>query len=94
MIESIERWPSHDCHARASGPLTLPAGRNTTSDLITFANSTPYTSYKIDFPTNAGSGTATQFSEFDLQDTVPEPGGLVLLGAGALAALRRRRTRG
>jgi hypothetical protein len=74
----------------ASGPLTLPAGRNTTSDLIVFANSTAYTSYKIDFPTNAGSGTATQFAEFDLQDTVPEPAGLALIAASALIVLRRR----
>jgi hypothetical protein len=78
----------------ASGPLTLPAGRNTTSDLIVFSNNVAYTSYKIDFPTNAGSGVAIQYAEFDLQDTVPEPATVSALGLGTIALLgRSRRTR-
>ncbi len=76
-----------------SGTLPVLLDRNVDMPLVTFANSTAYDSYKIDFPTNQGSTTSIQIAEFDLLTSVPEPATGFTIGAGALLALRRRRVR-
>jgi hypothetical protein len=79
----------------SSGPLSLPDLRTAMSDAYGFDNSTPYTSYKIVFPTVKNSPTTAnsmQLSEFILSDTaVPEPGLAGALAVGSLVVLRRRR---
>jgi len=83
----------------SSGLLSLPDVRTAMSDAYGFDNETPYTSYKIVFPTVKNSPTTAnsmQLSEFILSDTpvaVPEPGVAGVLGIGALGLLRRRRRR-
>jgi hypothetical protein len=83
-----------------SGSYTLPTTRNGTATespgpLITFANDTAYTSYKIIFPENRGPDTAAnsiQVSELQLEGTVvPEPAALGLVGLGMVALAGRRR---
>jgi hypothetical protein len=73
-----------------SGTLPVVAARNTDMPLVLFNNSTAYTSYKIDFPTNNGSGTAIQLSEFDLMSNAPEPGSIGILTFAALVLGRRK----
>jgi hypothetical protein len=75
-----------------SGTLPVVAGRNTDMPMVEFANTTAYASYKVIFPTNQGSATSIQLSEFDL--LVPEPTTLGATGTFALGLLRRRRLRG
>jgi MYXO-CTERM domain-containing protein len=76
-----------------SGSLPVLLDRNADMPLVTFANSTAYSSYKIDFPTNQGSTTSIQLAEFDLLTSVPEPAAMGVLALGALGALRRRKSR-
>jgi hypothetical protein len=76
-----------------NGTLPVVLGRNTDMPLVTFANSTPYDSYKIDFPTNQGSTTSIQVAEFDLLTSVPEPAASGVLVLGSLGLLRRRKER-
>lgn len=57
----------------SSGGVTLPPARDTLGDLVTFANSDAYTSYKVLFPTNKGSGLF-QIAEVELFGTVPGVG--------------------
>ena len=53
----------------SSGNLALPSGRNTSSlsdansQLVSFANTTAYTSYMLVFPANSGNGISTQIGE-------------------------------
>ena len=47
----------------SSGSLTLPADRNTLAPEVTFANATPYLSYKVVFPTNGTSNNSMQIGE-------------------------------
>ncbi|MFI4861896.1 MAG: PEP-CTERM sorting domain-containing protein, partial [Phycisphaerales bacterium JB063] len=76
--------------------ITLPLDRMTESALITWANTTEYTSYKIIFTelvdqSGAFPADSFQIAEIQLFDAVPEPGSLALVGLGGLALLRRRR---
>lgn len=73
----------------SSGPLTMPATDSTEADLIAFANSTSYTSYKVVFPTLAGANDIFELGELQLF-AVPEPG-VALLSCLALLGLTRRR---
>lgn len=79
----------------ATGDLTLPDARNADGGIVSFANSTAYTSYKVIFTENKGpdaSANSIQFSEIQLySDPIPEPGAAVLLGLSGLVVLRRRR---
>jgi hypothetical protein len=87
----------------ASGAINLPGDpvandhRNEAGDIISFANETPYKSYRIVFTENKGPDTAAnsiQFSELELFSSVPEPGTAGVLAAGALiAGVSRRRRR-
>ncbi|MGB7947823.1 MAG: hypothetical protein WCH75_09095, partial [Candidatus Binatia bacterium] len=51
----------------SSGALALPATRNAFSPIVSFANSTAYSSYKVIFPSvkNAAAANSMQISEFD-----------------------------
>jgi MYXO-CTERM domain-containing protein len=78
--------------------LTMPLARLTTGADVTFTNSEAYASYKVIFTENrgpdGGAVNSIQFADIQFGGTVvPEPGSaaLALLGAGALAARRRRR---
>jgi hypothetical protein len=55
----------------SSGTLSLPDTRLTNGSLVSFANSTSYTSYKILFPTvkNAGSANSMQVADIRLYQT-------------------------
>ncbi len=55
----------------SSGTLSLPAARLTDGPLVSFANSTSYTSYKILFPTvkNAGGANSMQVADIRLYQT-------------------------
>ena len=65
---------------------------------IEFANTVPYISYRLYFPTLKGAGpgidpnaaNSMQIAEIELL-AVPEPGSLAVLGIGALGLLARRR---
>ncbi len=80
-----------------SGIMTLPIARNTDGDLLTFVNTTAYTSYKVIFTENrgpdGGSANSIQFSEIQLfNNVVPEASVTGLLGlAGVGLAFRRRK---
>ena len=67
---------------------------------LTFANTIPYISYRLTFPTLKGAGpgidpnlaNSMQIAEIELlQDVVPEPTSLAVIGIGALGLLARRR---
>jgi hypothetical protein len=88
----------------SSGALNLPGDpaidtdqRNVEGPVISFANSTAYTSYKIVFPENkgpdGGAVDSIQFAELELFSVVPEPGSIALLGAGLTSLAFRRRRR-
>jgi len=90
----------------ASGPINLPGDptintdqRNVQGDIISFANDTPYTSYRIVFTENKGPDSGTggansiQFSELEMFSTVPEPTALGLIGLSLLPVLGGRRGR-
>jgi hypothetical protein len=84
--------------------VTLPGNRNATGAPINpdtqnfvdvaFGNTTPYTAYRLTFPTlrDGVNANAMQIGEVELLGTVvPEPATLGLLSLGALGLLRRRR---
>jgi hypothetical protein len=84
----------------SSGSFTLPANRNLIagdafSSTVTFTNTTAYSNYLIIFPTikNApGTANSMQIGEVVFTGTaVPEVSGSLLLVAGVLPMLRRRR---
>jgi hypothetical protein len=82
----------------ANLPYAAPDVRTTVGPLVTFANGTPWTSYKIEVVDNKGPDTATdansiQFAEVQLfSGSVPEPSTLAVLAASVLGlTLRRRR---
>jgi hypothetical protein len=97
----------------ADQALALPAERNPAAsdmatlvaggffDTINFANGSPYTAYRVTFPTlkDAGTANSMQIGEVELIGTtsVPEPSSVVLvvLGLAGMAGLawRRRRRR-
>jgi hypothetical protein len=79
------------------GTLSLPADRSTLGPLVTVNNSTPYSSYRMVFPTMkdpfAGDADSMQIAEIQLYSTViPEPASvaLALVGVVAIGGLRRR----
>ena len=51
----------------ASGPVSLPSGRNVPGRLVTFANSTAYKSYKMIFPTVKNAAATTQMQIAEIQ---------------------------
>lgn len=55
----------------SSGSLNLPTQRRVDAPLVSFANSTSYTSYKIVFPTvkNASAANSMQFADIRLYET-------------------------
>ena len=75
-------------------PTGLPLDPNTQDfAAVLFANSTPYATYRVTFPTLRDSGDiGMQIAEVELLGTiVPEPATLGLVSIGALGLLRRRR---
>jgi hypothetical protein len=76
----------------SSGTVPAFAGRFTEAS-IPFANSTPYTSYVVDFPTVANPTAANSMQIADIQLSgpigVPEPGTAALFTIGALMLLSR-----
>lgn len=83
----------------SSGSISLPSGRNQNvgnafSSTVTFTNTTAYTNYLIIFPTvsNPTSANSMQIGEVVFEGSaVPELSSSLLLVAGALPVLRRRR---
>ena len=82
-------------------PPTLPTPINPATQFnqtIEFANTVPYISYRLTFPTLKGAGpgidpnaaNSMQIAEIELL-AVPEPGSLAVLSIGALGLLARRR---
>jgi hypothetical protein len=82
-------------------PPTLPTPINPATQFnqtIEFANTIPYISYRLTFPTLKGAGpgidpnaaNSMQIAEIELL-AVPEPGSLAVLSIGALGLLARRR---
>lgn len=76
-------------------PVALPPDRNgASSGVVTFANSSIYSLYKIEVTgvKDAAAANSFQFSEFQLYGVVPEPGTAALgLVAASGLLLRRRR---
>jgi hypothetical protein len=70
-------------------------GRYTLAPAVTFANTTPYTSYRVLVQTQRASANSTQYGELNLLGVViPEPSTIVLAAAGLLGlvvAVRRRK---
>jgi hypothetical protein len=69
-------------------------GRYTLGPLVTIANTTPYTSYRVLVQSQRGSDNSTQYGELNLFAAVPEPSTIVLAAAGLVGlvvAVRRRR---
>jgi hypothetical protein len=79
----------------SSGALSLPAARQTSSGVISIANSAAFDLYKVVFPTIKDDGTnAMQISGFQFYGTapIPEPGTVTVLLAASMLSLRRRRS--
>jgi hypothetical protein len=75
----------------SSGAVPSFSSRFTAQDLL-FANSTAFTNYLVDFPTNQGD-PLFQIADVQLYGTlVPEPTSLILLVVGGLALLMRCRS--
>lgn len=86
----------------ASDDLSLPTDRNNKGQAllpshfheeVLFDNDVSYTSYRMTFPTlkDAASANSMQIGEVEL--LVPEPATMLLLAAGSVGALLRRRRR-
>jgi hypothetical protein len=84
----------------SGGALALPLPRDTVPDalgssqVVTFANASAYSSYMLVFPTvkNEATANSMQISEVQFDGVVPEPGSILLLiGAAGVGLLRRRR---
>jgi hypothetical protein len=71
-------------------------GRLMLAPMVTFANTTPYTSYRVLVQTQRGSANSTQFGELTLHGIViPEPSAIALAAAGLVGlavAVRRRKS--
>jgi hypothetical protein len=63
-------------------------GRLTFGPVVSFANSTAYTSYRIIVESQRGSDNSVQYSEMNL---LPEPASFGLLGIASVGLLVRRR---
>lgn len=78
----------------SSGAVPAFSGRFVDQEL-SFANSRPYTTYEVVFPTvfNSTANNSMQIGEVQLigSAAVPEPGTFALLGLGVLPLLNRRR---
>ncbi|MDB6080127.1 MAG: hypothetical protein JWO82_3874 [Akkermansiaceae bacterium] len=68
----------------SSGPISLPATRGAVSSVVPVANATSYSSYKVVFPTNAGSNLV-QVAEFSGFANPAGTGASAFLNATALA---------
>ena len=69
-------------------------GRLVVGPVVTFTNSTAYTSYRVVVQSQRGSENSVQYGEMNLIN-IPEPASLVTLGLGAASLIgiaRRRRT--
>jgi len=81
--------------SRNTNPAGTPVDPNTMNFTdVAFNNTTPYTTYRVTFPTVRDGVTANsmQIGEVELLGTVvPEPATLGLISIGALGLLRRRR---
>jgi len=82
----------------ANLPYSSPTGRGTVGPLVSFANGTPWTSYKIEVVDNAGpdsgagAADSVQFAEVQLfSGSVPEPSVAVMLLGSAVVFVARRR---
>jgi hypothetical protein len=70
-------------------------GRFMLGPVVTFANTTPYTSYRVLVQSQRGVDNSVQYGELNLLN-IPEPGTAMLLGMGAMGLIgaARRRVRG
>jgi hypothetical protein len=70
-------------------------GRFVLGPAVGFANTTPYTSYRVLVQTQRASANSTQYGELNLLSAVPEPSTIALAAAGLVGlvvAVRRRKS--
>ena len=70
-------------------------GRFILAPIVTFANTTPYTSYRVLVQSQRASANSTQYGELNLFSAIPEPSTIALAAAGLLGlvvAVRRRKS--
>ena len=73
----------------AEGPLSLPDGRETIGSVVSFANVTAYTSYRVVFPTvkDAGAANSMQIAEFDMFASIDGSGTDILAAFDPILAI-------